>query len=184
MFDELLNPLPSVDNQAPEVIALILDVIPLVQDDSTGSPSLITVDQDAPSLSKSHTTAETQSSVILHDVEEENLDIEVAHTENDPLLGVPISTVISARSSTTVSPHYIVQLDHLIPQHSSKWTKDHSLNNIIDADHAGCQDTHRSTSGSVQFLGERLISWSSKRQKSATISSTKAEYIALAGYCA
>nr|GEV89943.1 hypothetical protein [Tanacetum cinerariifolium] len=39
-----------------------------------------------------------------------------------------------------------------------------------DADHAGCQDTHRSTSGSVQLLGERLISWSSKRQKSAAIS--------------
>nr|GEV04883.1 ribonuclease H-like domain-containing protein [Tanacetum cinerariifolium] len=40
------------------------------------------------------------------------------------------------------------------------------------------------TSGSVQFLGERLISWSSKRQKSAAISSTKAEYIALSGCCA
>nr|GEX06448.1 hypothetical protein [Tanacetum cinerariifolium] len=48
-----------------------------------------------------------------------------------------------------------------------------------DADHAGCQDTHRSTSGSLQFLGERLISWSSKRQKSAAISSTEAEYITL-----
>nr|GFB60353.1 retrovirus-related Pol polyprotein from transposon TNT 1-94 [Tanacetum cinerariifolium] len=53
-----------------------------------------------------------------------------------------------------------------------------------DADHAGCQDTHRSTSGSVQFLGERLISWSSKRQKSTAISSTEAEYIALSGCCA
>nr|GFA62217.1 hypothetical protein [Tanacetum cinerariifolium] len=53
-----------------------------------------------------------------------------------------------------------------------------------DADHAGCQDTHRSTSGSVQFLGERLISWSSKRKKSAAISSTEAEYIALSGCCA
>nr|GFB26539.1 hypothetical protein [Tanacetum cinerariifolium] len=39
-----------------------------------------------------------------------------------------------------------------------------------DADHAGYQDTRQSTSGSVQFLGERLISWSSKRQKSAAIS--------------
>nr|GEZ81529.1 copia protein [Tanacetum cinerariifolium] len=36
----------------------------------------------------------------------------------------------------------------------------------------------------VQFLGERLISWSSKRQKSAAISSTEAEYIALSGCCA
>nr|GEV58992.1 retrovirus-related Pol polyprotein from transposon TNT 1-94 [Tanacetum cinerariifolium] len=52
-----------------------------------------------------------------------------------------------------------------------------------DADHAGCQDTCRSTSGSVQFLGERLISWSSKRQKSAVISSTEAEYIDLSGCC-
>nr|GEX16221.1 hypothetical protein [Tanacetum cinerariifolium] len=50
---------------------------------------------------------------------------------------------------------------------------------FADAEHAGCQDTRRSTSGSVQFLGERLISWSSKRQKSAAISSMEAEYIAL-----
>ncbi|GKF46548.1 retrovirus-related pol polyprotein from transposon TNT 1-94, partial [Tanacetum coccineum] len=39
-----------------------------------------------------------------------------------------------------------------------------------DADHAGCQDTRCSTSGSMQFLGDRLISWSSKRQKSVAIS--------------
>nr|GFD02334.1 uncharacterized mitochondrial protein AtMg00810-like [Tanacetum cinerariifolium] len=47
-----------------------------------------------------------------------------------------------------------------------------ALTAFADADHAGCQDTRRSTSGSVQFLGERLISWSSKRKKSAAISST------------
>nr|GEW75234.1 hypothetical protein [Tanacetum cinerariifolium] len=35
-----------------------------------------------------------------------------------------------------------------------------------DADHAGCQDTQRSTSGSAQFLGDKLVSWSSKKQKS------------------
>nr|GEW41910.1 retrovirus-related Pol polyprotein from transposon TNT 1-94 [Tanacetum cinerariifolium] len=52
------------------------------------------------------------------------------------------------------------------------------------ADHVGCQDTCRSTSGSMQFLGDRLVSWSSKRQKTAAISSTEAEYIALSGYCA
>nr|GEV42865.1 hypothetical protein [Tanacetum cinerariifolium] len=96
MFDELLNPPPSVDHPAAEVIALIADVIPQVQADSTGSPSSMTVDQDAPSPSKSHTTAETQSSVIPQDVEDDNLDIEVAHMENDPLLGVPIPEVTSA----------------------------------------------------------------------------------------
>nr|GEX87309.1 hypothetical protein [Tanacetum cinerariifolium] len=55
---------------------------------------------------------------------------------------------------------------------------------FVDADYAGGQDTRRSTSGSVQFLGERLISWSSKRQKSSAISSMEAEYIALSGCCA
>nr|GEW24189.1 uncharacterized mitochondrial protein AtMg00810-like [Tanacetum cinerariifolium] len=51
-------------------------------------------------------------------------------------------------------------------------------------DHAGCQDTRRSTSGSLQFLGDRLISWSLKRKKSVAISSTEAEYISLSGCCA
>ncbi|GKE23294.1 hypothetical protein Tco_1434806 [Tanacetum coccineum] len=55
---------------------------------------------------------------------------------------------------------------------------------IHDADHAGCQDTRKSTSGSLQLLGDRLVSWSSKKQKSTAISSTKAEYIALSGCCA
>ncbi|GJZ71938.1 retrovirus-related pol polyprotein from transposon TNT 1-94 [Tanacetum coccineum] len=55
---------------------------------------------------------------------------------------------------------------------------------FADADHAGCQDTRRSTSGSIQLLGDRLVSWSSKRQKSTVISSTEAEYIALSGCCA
>nr|GFB73225.1 hypothetical protein [Tanacetum cinerariifolium] len=79
MFNELLNPPPSVVHQAPEVIAPIDDVIPPSQDDSTSSPSSTTVDQDAPSMSKSHTTTEIQSSVIPQEVEEDNLDIEVAH---------------------------------------------------------------------------------------------------------
>nr|GEU43127.1 retrovirus-related Pol polyprotein from transposon TNT 1-94 [Tanacetum cinerariifolium] len=51
------------------------------------------------------------------------------------------------------------------------------------AGHTACQDTKRSTSGSMQLLGHRLVSWSSKRQKSVAISSTKVEYITLSGYC-
>ncbi|GJZ76156.1 hypothetical protein Tco_0640621 [Tanacetum coccineum] len=59
-----------------------------------------------------------------------------------------------------------------------------ALTAYADADYAGCQDTRRSTSVSMQLLGDRLVSWSSKRQKSAAISSTEAEYIALSGCCA
>ncbi|GJW30340.1 hypothetical protein Tco_0047215 [Tanacetum coccineum] len=40
------------------------------------------------------------------------------------------------------------------------------------------------TSGSAQFLGDKLVSWSSKKKKSTTISSTEAEYISLSGCCA
>nr|GEZ52917.1 retrovirus-related Pol polyprotein from transposon TNT 1-94 [Tanacetum cinerariifolium] len=62
MFDELLNPPPSVVNQAPEVIAPITEVIPPVHTDSTGSPSSTTVDQDAPSTKpKTYKEALTQS---------------------------------------------------------------------------------------------------------------------------
>nr|GFA56358.1 retrovirus-related Pol polyprotein from transposon TNT 1-94 [Tanacetum cinerariifolium] len=87
LFDELLNPPSSVDNQAAEVITPIAEVIPQVDDDSTDSPSSTTVDQDAPSPSKSLTPTEIQSSVISQDVGNDNLDIEVAHMGNDPLLG-------------------------------------------------------------------------------------------------
>ncbi|GKD14832.1 putative ribonuclease H-like domain-containing protein, partial [Tanacetum coccineum] len=54
-----------------------------------------------------------------------------------------------------------------------------ALTAYVDADHAGCQDTRRSTSGCMQLLGDIFVSCSSKRQKSATISSTEAEYIAM-----
>nr|GEV70620.1 retrovirus-related Pol polyprotein from transposon TNT 1-94 [Tanacetum cinerariifolium] len=267
MFDELLNPPPCVDHQAPEVIALIDDVIPSIQDDLTGSPSSIMVDQDAPSASRSHTTTEIQSLVIPQEVEKDNIDIEVAHMRNDSLLGVPITEVTSAQSSSMnkarlvargyrqeegidfeetfalvarleaikifltyaahknmVSYHmdvktaflngnlreevYVSQLDgfmdqdnpnhvyklkkalyglkqaphawydmlssFLISQDFSKGLVDLTLfirrngNDLLldsfvaltafaDSDHAGCQDTRHSTSGSVQFLGERTI---------------------------
>ncbi|GJR41824.1 retrovirus-related pol polyprotein from transposon TNT 1-94 [Tanacetum coccineum] len=61
---------------------------------------------------------------------------------------------------------------------------DMALTAYADADHAGCQDTRRSTSGSAQFLGNKLISWSSKKQKSTAISTTEVEYIAMSGCCA
>nr|GEU36867.1 integrase, catalytic region, zinc finger, CCHC-type, peptidase aspartic, catalytic [Tanacetum cinerariifolium] len=322
-FDELTAMASEQSSLGPALNEMTPGTI--IQADSTGSPSSTTVDQDAPSLSKSHTTIEIQSSVIPQDVEEDNLDMEVAHIGNDPLFGIPILEVSFAQSSSTVSPQSIVktgrtgrnikeqarlvtrgyrqearidfeesfalvsrleairiflayvahknmvvyQMDvktmflngnlreevyvsqpdgfvdqdnpnhvyklkkalyglkqaprawydmlslFLLSQDFSKGSVDPILfihgngNDLLlkygfescdlvdtpmvekskldedregkavdpshyrafaDADHAGCQDTRRSTSSSLKFLGERLISWSSKRQKSAAIS--------------
>ncbi|GJS77158.1 retrovirus-related pol polyprotein from transposon TNT 1-94 [Tanacetum coccineum] len=69
--------------------------------------------------------------------------------------------------------HYRGMIGTLLYLTGVWYPKDSSiaLTAFVDTDHAGCQDTCRSTSGSMPFLGDRLVSWSSKRQKSATISS-------------
>ncbi|GKB55715.1 retrovirus-related pol polyprotein from transposon TNT 1-94 [Tanacetum coccineum] len=59
-----------------------------------------------------------------------------------------------------------------------------ALTAFADGNHAGCQDTRRSRSGNMQLFGDILVNWSSKKQKSTTISSIEAEYIALSGCCA
>nr|GEZ27626.1 hypothetical protein [Tanacetum cinerariifolium] len=330
LFDELLNPSPSVDPPAPKVIAPIDEVVALKPTESTGLPSSTTVDQDAPSPSKSQTTLKTQPPIIPNDVEEDNHDIKVAHMGNDSFFAMleelneferlevwelvprsdkvmvitlkwiykvkldelgggilknkarlvargyrqeegidfeeyfapvaileairiflafaahknmvkygfescdPVDTPMVEKSKLdedkegkAVDPsHYRGMIGtllyltarrpdlqcymHVCPVSGSTYRntltcrqKDLSLptrnrqlglwylkdSSIVlaafaYADHAGCQDTRHSTSGSLQFLGDRLISWSSKRQKSAAISSIKAKYIDLSGCCA
>nr|GEW81826.1 hypothetical protein [Tanacetum cinerariifolium] len=107
MFDKLLNPLPSVDHQAAQVIASIAKVIPQVLADST---DLLL----------------QQRLIKMHPLRV-NL---IQQQKYNPQLF--LKKVTSDQSSSTVSHHQIVQPDHPIPQHTCKWTKDHPLNNIID----------------------------------------------------
>ncbi|GJZ21145.1 retrovirus-related pol polyprotein from transposon TNT 1-94 [Tanacetum coccineum] len=132
-FYESLNSPPYVDLQAPEVIAPIPEAVAPEYAVSTGSPSSTTLDQDAPSQSNSHTTQETQTPIISHDVEEDNHDIEVAHMGNDPYFGILIPEVTSDQSSSSDVIHTIVPPDHQVSEHNIKWTKDHPLENIIGA---------------------------------------------------
>nr|GFA71801.1 hypothetical protein [Tanacetum cinerariifolium] len=48
-----------------------------------------------------------------------------------------------------------------------------------DADHAGCHLDRKSTSGSVQFLGDKLVYWSSKKHNRVSISTAESEYVAV-----
>ncbi|GJR42079.1 retrovirus-related pol polyprotein from transposon TNT 1-94 [Tanacetum coccineum] len=54
----------------------------------------------------------------------------------------------------------------------------------LDADHSGCKDDCKSTSAGLQFLGEKLVSWSSKKQDCTMISTAEAEYVSLSACCA
>ncbi|GJR17087.1 hypothetical protein Tco_0965614 [Tanacetum coccineum] len=58
------------------------------------------------------------------------------------------------------------------------------LTAFSDADHAGCLDTRKSTSGGIQFLGDKLVSWMSKKQNCTAMSLAEAEYVALSASCA
>ncbi|KAI3772603.1 hypothetical protein L6452_03793 [Arctium lappa] len=52
-----------------------------------------------------------------------------------------------------------------------------------DADHAGNMLDRKSTSGHVQFLGDRLVSWASKKQNCVSTSTAEAEYVAATSCC-
>nr|GEY65904.1 hypothetical protein [Tanacetum cinerariifolium] len=50
-----------------------------------------------------------------------------------------------------------------------------------DSYHAGCHLDRKSTSGIVQFLGDKLVCWSSKKQNCVSISTPESEYVAVSG---
>jgi hypothetical protein len=58
-----------------------------------------------------------------------------------------------------------------------------SLLGFSDADFAGCRVDRKSTSGTCQFLGSSLVSWSSHKQSSVAQSTIEAEYVVAASCC-
>ncbi|GKA25650.1 retrovirus-related pol polyprotein from transposon TNT 1-94 [Tanacetum coccineum] len=54
------------------------------------------------------------------------------------------------------------------------------LTAFSDSDHAGCLDTRKSTSSGIQFLGgDKLVSWSSKKQDCTSMSTAEPKYVSL-----
>ncbi|GJW73031.1 retrovirus-related pol polyprotein from transposon TNT 1-94 [Tanacetum coccineum] len=159
MFDELLTPPPSVDYPATKVVAPIHEVVSPVPVVLTGSPSLTNVDQDAPSpikLDELGGIPKNKAQLVAYGYrQEEGIVFEESFALIARLEAIRIFLAFATHMNIV-----IYKMD----------VKTVFLNAFADADHASCQDTHRSTSGSMQFLGDRLVCWSSKRQKSDAIS--------------
>ncbi|GKD80311.1 hypothetical protein Tco_1342932 [Tanacetum coccineum] len=66
------------------------------------------------------------------------------------------------------------------------YTKDSGfeLTGFTDTDYAVCEDTFKSTFGGTKFLGEKLVSWSLKKQDCTAFSIAEAEYVSLSACCA
>ncbi|KAJ9536628.1 hypothetical protein OSB04_un000177 [Centaurea solstitialis] len=52
-----------------------------------------------------------------------------------------------------------------------------------DADYGGCNMDRKSTSGHIQLLGNKLVSWASKKQQCVSTSTAESEYVAAASCC-
>nr|GEW42221.1 retrovirus-related Pol polyprotein from transposon TNT 1-94 [Tanacetum cinerariifolium] len=100
-------------------------------------------------------------------------------------------SMIGALMYLTSSRPDIVHATCLCARYQAKPTEKHlkedsgfELTGFSDTGYAGCKDTFKSTFGGAQFLGEKLVSWSSKKQDCTVLSTTKAEYVSLSACCA
>ncbi|KAJ9541769.1 hypothetical protein OSB04_028275 [Centaurea solstitialis] len=57
------------------------------------------------------------------------------------------------------------------------------LISFTDSNYGGCKLDRKSTSGSCQFLGDKLVSWTSKKQNCVSTSTAEAEYVAAVSCC-
>jgi hypothetical protein len=77
---------------------------------------------------------------------------------------------------------YLVHTPNLGLWHPKGSTFD--LLGYSDSDYAGCKVDQKSTTGTCQFFGRSLVSWSSKKQNSVALSMAEAEYVAAGACCA
>ncbi|GJT54665.1 retrovirus-related pol polyprotein from transposon TNT 1-94 [Tanacetum coccineum] len=103
------------------------------------------------------------------------------YREDILLVQIYVDDIIFRTSDPPIPTRYLYQ--------SGQWDSGipricFELTAFLDADHAGCIDTRKSTSGGIQFLGDKLVSWMLKKQDCTAMSSAEAEYVALSASCA
>nr|GEU67756.1 integrase, catalytic region, zinc finger, CCHC-type, peptidase aspartic, catalytic [Tanacetum cinerariifolium] len=168
MFDEYFNP-PSFFVSLVPVVAAPRPV------DLTDSPVSTSIDQDAPSTNKVfliklkwiYKVKTDEFSGVLKNkarlvaqgyMQEEGIDFDESFAPVARIKAIRVFIANVAHKNMT-----IFQMDVKTAFLNGELKEEDtgmSLTTYADADHAGCQDTRRSTSGSAQFLGDKLISWS------------------------
>lgn len=100
---------------------------------------------------------------------------------------VAFASQLCSRYNSAPSRDHDETLDHIygylakFPDVAIKYRRGFTdLVSFTDSDFAGCLDTRRSTTGWVIVFGGAPISWCSRRQKTVTLSTTHAEYVAAA----
>ncbi|GJW22039.1 putative ribonuclease H-like domain-containing protein [Tanacetum coccineum] len=142
LFDELLNPLSSIDRPTPDIIAPIAEVVALEPAASTGSPSsrlgmlrsqgfTTWKDLDITYSSLDNSVIRTLKLLFVNTPASFNHDLDVAHMNNDPFFGIPIPENDSEASSSSDVIPTIVHTAAPNSEHVNKWTNDRPLDNII-----------------------------------------------------
>ncbi|WVZ88526.1 hypothetical protein U9M48_035043 [Paspalum notatum var. saurae] len=91
----------------------------------------------------------------------------------------------SSRESHGTAVKRILRYIKFTPEFGLWYSTDSSLSllGFLDSDHTGCRIDRKSTSGTCQFLGTSLVSWSSRKKSSVATSTCEAEYVAAASCC-
>nr|GEU97383.1 retrovirus-related Pol polyprotein from transposon TNT 1-94 [Tanacetum cinerariifolium] len=127
----------------------------------------------------------------------------IDHTDYQSMIGslmyvtssrpdIMFATCMCARYQANPNEHHVLAIKRIFrclkgTINLGLWyPKDSSfdLTAYLDADHEGCHLDRKSTSGSVQFLGDKLVCWSSKKQNCVSISTAESEYVAVSSCCA
>jgi len=107
-------------------------------------------------------------------------------------LDIMFSVCLCARFQSCPKESHLIAVKHIIRYIKSTigmglcYPKigDFLMTSYSDADYAGCRVDRKSTTGTCQFLGNCLVSWSSKKQNFVALSTAKAEYVAAGACCA
>ncbi|GJW00524.1 hypothetical protein Tco_1555775 [Tanacetum coccineum] len=190
MFDELLNGTTPVVSKS--FVVITTDVPNQRQQHTTPSTS-ITIAVDTPPFNiqttpKTTSQALTQATTVTvnKNIIQAETNKEYAQVDEDEFINV-FSTPVQKREDTSsryVDSSNMYTFYQRYPS-EHRWTNTgFELTAFSDSDQMACLDSCKSTYGGIQFLrGDKLVSWSSKKQDCTLISSAEAKYVSLSACC-